>query len=167
MNKLERIINLKLNNFEIDVPVIKGTEPANVAEAKEAKKNGNPNGIFAHYPWDQCVADQLDRGYDEESANNICGWIKANYQTEFAEGDSLEGACWPGYEAIGMKDLDGRMVPNCVPIKDEQSKQSFVIPKPESGEQEDKYISRCMDAIGSEYDSQEQALAVCYSQLDK
>jgi hypothetical protein len=33
----------------------------------------------------------------------------------------LEDACWPGYEAIGTKDLDGREVPNCVPIKDEMS----------------------------------------------
>jgi hypothetical protein len=34
-----------------------------------------------------------------------------------AEGEGLEGACWEGYEAIGMKDLDGKMVPNCVPVK--------------------------------------------------
>lgn len=33
--------------------------------------------------------------------------------------DGLEGACWEGYEAIGMKELDGRMVPNCVPIKED------------------------------------------------
>lgn len=34
----------------------------------------------------------------------------------------LEDACWPGYEAIGMKPGDdGRDVPNCVPIKDEMS----------------------------------------------
>jgi hypothetical protein len=32
--------------------------------------------------------------------------------------DGLEGACWPGYEAIGTKDLDGREVPNCVPISE-------------------------------------------------
>jgi len=31
--------------------------------------------------------------------------------------EGLEGACWPGYEAIGTKILDGREVPNCVPIK--------------------------------------------------
>ena len=35
-----------------------------------------------------------------------------------AEGDGLEGACWEGYEAIGTKILDGREVPNCVPIKE-------------------------------------------------
>lgn len=33
-------------------------------------------------------------------------------------GDGLEDACWEGYEAIGTKMLDGREVPNCVPIKD-------------------------------------------------
>lgn len=38
--------------------------------------------------------------------------------TKLAEGDGLEGACWDGYEAIGMKTLDGKLVPNCVPIKE-------------------------------------------------
>jgi hypothetical protein len=34
----------------------------------------------------------------------------------FAEEGSLDDACWSGYEAIGTKNLDGREVPNCVPI---------------------------------------------------
>lgn len=34
----------------------------------------------------------------------------------FAEGDD---PCWPGYEQIGTKDMDGREVPNCVPIAKE------------------------------------------------
>ena len=28
-----------------------------------------------------------------------------------------KGPCWTGYEMIGMKDKDGRKVPNCVPKK--------------------------------------------------
>ena len=32
--------------------------------------------------------------------------------------EGLEDACWDGYEAIGTKMLDGREVPNCVPISD-------------------------------------------------
>ena len=48
-----------------------------------------------------------------------------------------------------------------------QVEEKFVIPQPEPNEAEDKYISRCMGAIGSEYDTQEQALAVCYAQLEK
>jgi hypothetical protein len=30
----------------------------------------------------------------------------------------LENPCWKGYEMIGMKDKDGREVPNCVPVKE-------------------------------------------------
>lgn len=35
-----------------------------------------------------------------------------------ADDAGLEGACWDGYEAIGTKMLDGREVPNCVPIQE-------------------------------------------------
>jgi len=152
-NRLEQIIKLKLNNFEISKPIAK--EPIDLKD----------------YPWEECIDDQLARYGDEETAKKVCGAIKAGMKKSFAEGDSLEDACWPGYEAIGLKDVGGRMVPNCVPIvKEEQSKikkEGFPIPSPESGEEQDKYISRCMEAIGSEYDTQEQALAVCYAQLEK
>ena len=37
----------------------------------------------------------------------------------------LDGACWPGYEAIGTKMKDGREVPNCVPIKTSQQFESY------------------------------------------
>jgi len=36
--------------------------------------------------------------------------------------EGLEDACWDGYVAIGTKDLDGKEVPNCVPIKEEAAK---------------------------------------------
>jgi hypothetical protein len=71
--------------------------------------------------------------------------------------------CYSGYEPIGLKD-DGS--PNCVPIKEEQSKQKFVIPSPESGEDEQTYISRCISSIIDEY-GQEQASGICYSQWEK
>ena len=51
------------------------------------------------------------------------------------------------------------------PKEFEVVKQGFPIPSPDKGEKEADYIGRCMAAIGSEYDTQEQALAVCYSQL--
>jgi hypothetical protein len=107
MNRLEKIINLKLNNFEIKVP--------------EKKEMIEPN------------------------------------------------PCWEGYEAIGTKIVDGREVPNCVPIKENQSKvnEEFVIPTPGAEESESDYIGRCMSAISGEYDTKEQALAVCYAQLEK
>jgi hypothetical protein len=39
-----------------------------------------------------------------------------NIFSKFEE-KGLESACWEGYEPIGTKILDGREVPNCVPIK--------------------------------------------------
>jgi hypothetical protein len=98
-NRLEQIINLKLNNFEIKYPEKAAIEP-------------NP--------------------------------------------------CWEGYEPIGLKD-DGS--PNCVPIKEEQSKEKFVIPSPENNESKDVYIARCNAAISDEY-GYEQANAICYSKWD-
>ena len=40
-----------------------------------------------------------------------------NREYLMAEEEGLEGACWEGYEPIGTKILDGKEVPNCVPIK--------------------------------------------------
>jgi hypothetical protein len=36
------------------------------------------------------------------------------------------------------------------------------IPKPNPKEKESEYVSRCMEAIGGEYDDQAQAVAICY-----
>lgn len=72
--------------------------------------------------------------------------------------------CYSGYEPIGLKD-DGS--PNCVPIKEEQSKEKFVISSPNSNEDEQSYISRCISDIGSEYDQEGQAYAVCKGKWDE
>ena len=72
--------------------------------------------------------------------------------------------CWSGYEPIGLKD-DGS--PNCVPIKEEQSKQSFVIPSPSGNEDENTYISRCISEISGEYDEEGQAYSICKSRWDE
>lgn len=92
-----------------------------------------------------CIPEEIKAGYEVEQAAAICiskydrkelsmkkftdpqrrVQSKLNFDkkyeginlTALAE-DGLEGACWDGYEAIGTKTLDGREVPNCVPIKD-------------------------------------------------
>lgn len=88
---------------------------------------------------------------------------------KMAEGEGLEGACWEGYEPIGMKEKDGKMVPNCVPIKENQAKvkEGFPIPSPSGNEDEQKYISRCIGEIIGEYDAEGQAYAVCKAKWDE
>ena len=89
----------------------------------------------------RCIGEEVSGGYEQSQAAAICYsyWDKENmskitdttskvmarvaYDTKFrginlmAE-PSLEDACWEGYEAIGTKDMGGREVPNCVPIKE-------------------------------------------------
>lgn len=87
-----------------------------------------------------CIPAEIKAGYEVEQAAAICisyydkdkmskitdtmGKVMARvaYDTKFRgiklADDGLEGACWEGYEAIGTKMLDGREVPNCVPIKE-------------------------------------------------
>lgn len=84
-----------------------------------------------------CIPAEINAGYEQDQASAICyetyrketGMSGVNLIASklreiqykgirLAEGDGLEGACWDGYEAIGTKILDGREVPNCVPIKD-------------------------------------------------
>lgn len=31
--------------------------------------------------------------------------------------DNMEKACWSGYKQVGMKDKNGKKVPNCVPVE--------------------------------------------------
>jgi hypothetical protein len=81
------------------------------------------------------------------------------------EDKEMENPCWEGYEPIGLKD-DGS--PNCVPIKEQQSKvkEGFPIPSP-GGESEEEYISKCISEIIGEYPEEGQAYAICKGEWDK
>jgi len=89
----------------------------------------------------KCISEIIDE-YGQEQAAAICYatyrkesmskikdttakvMARVAYDTDFrginllAEEGGLENACWDGWEAIGTKDLDGKTVPNCVPIKE-------------------------------------------------
>ena len=68
------------------------------------------------YPHDMCVKDMTEKYGDTYTAERICKCIVDTYSSvKLAEEGGLEGACWEGYTAIGTKEKDGKMVPNCVP----------------------------------------------------
>jgi hypothetical protein len=164
MDRFEQIINIRRALFRNEVPVAKGDKPVDVQEAENIKKNGNSQATidFADYPWEVCIEDQIKAYGDKATAEAVCGSIKAMYGSK-EEMDITPNPCWEGYEPIGLKE-DGS--PNCVPIKEEQKKEKFVIPSPLANEEEDVYIGRCISAIIDEY-GQEQATAICYSQWEQ
>jgi hypothetical protein len=89
----------------------------------------------------RCIGEEIGAGYEQSQAAAICYsyWDKENmskitdmsakvmarvsYDTKYkginllAEAD--EDPCTSGYEQYGMKDMDGRQVPNCIPIKED------------------------------------------------
>lgn len=59
------------------IVAIEGQQAPEVATVEaEADLFSQYLDMLAKYPWDQCISDMEDQGYDEESANAICGSIK-------------------------------------------------------------------------------------------
>ena len=56
----------------------------------------------------------------EKSQNLSDEEISKSYESDNEEEDkwdNMQKACWSGYKQEGMKDKNGRMVPNCVPVE--------------------------------------------------
>lgn len=84
----------------------------------------------------RCIEYHITKGYDQDQAAAICyqqaeeAFDCGCNQEYKEEGDP----CWEGYEMIGMKIVNGKEVPNCVPINEE-----FEIPTFDTPEEAVKY----------------------------
>lgn len=47
------------------------------------------------------------------------------YISKFLDEESKENPCWDGYKQLGMKDKNGKKVPNCVKEETEDEKKKF------------------------------------------
>jgi hypothetical protein len=76
------------------------------------------------YPQDQAYAICKSK-WDRQEMNKITDTMskvmsRVAYDTKY-KGINLKDAndpCTEGYEQYGMKDMDGRQVPNCIPIQE-------------------------------------------------
>ena len=59
--------------------------------------------------------DEMDKA-EELSDEEISKSYDSDNEEE-DKWDNMEKACWSGYKQVGMKDKNGRRVPNCVPVK--------------------------------------------------
>jgi hypothetical protein len=82
----------------------------------------------------RCVSSSKMMGEfpDEEQRLAVC---YSQYKQKF---NFPEGTCWEGYEPYGTKIVDGREVPNCVPIK---ASQDFITEYIPYDELEDQYCN--------------------------
>ena len=72
--------------------------------------------ISGEYEQDQAVAICIST-YQNETMSKPTELRIADKLSGILLLEGLEDSCWEGYEAIGTKMLNGREVPNCVPIK--------------------------------------------------
>lgn len=81
-----------------------GEEEEEGGEEMESSENpapvGDPMKNEVNWP-----VTKSENGEDYESDNE-----------EEDKWDNLQKACWTGYKQVGMKEKNGRMVPNCVPV---------------------------------------------------
>lgn len=67
---------------------------------------------------DGCMECKASGGCDMKMCKGHDNMYKSYHSDdeEMDKWDNIQKACWVGYEQRGMKDKDGRMVPNCVPV---------------------------------------------------
>lgn len=92
----------------IDMDTQAGEE---LGETIEKKKESDPYGGSS-----QDYQDHM--GYGDEKPVNPKLRTKSPELEKFVKEDEEENPCWSGYEMVGMKDKDGKKVPNCVPKED-------------------------------------------------
>jgi hypothetical protein len=59
--------------------------------------------------------EEIEKAFENYGEGSLTGGkLKMKGDSE-EDSDEMEKACWDGYKQIGMKDKDGKKVPNCVP----------------------------------------------------
>jgi len=108
------VVNPITKSIEIEDDVEKAED---MTDTKDCKCNG-------------CMECKAAGGCDMEMCKGHDNMYKAeelsdeevskSYESDNEEEDNwdnMEKACWAGYKQVGMKDKNGRRVPNCVPVK--------------------------------------------------
>jgi len=81
--------------------------------------------------------------------------------------DDLENACWEGYEPVGLKEKDGRLVPNCVPVDMKEEQFESYNDYPKSAKENACKVLKWRDEYGDEVKGMTQVGWVRANQLCK
>jgi hypothetical protein len=76
----------------------------------------NPIDTVIEVAEDNLEKSIMDNKIEDETDEEISKKYESDNPDE-DKWDNVEKACWSGYEQRGMKDKNGRKVPNCVPVE--------------------------------------------------
>ena len=97
----------------IEVPEEEDTEEESDAPEMEVEDGNESNPAPVGDPMKNEINWPVAKAHDVEDKEEI---YKSDNEEE-DKWDNMEKACWSGYEQQGMKEKNGRKVPNCVPVK--------------------------------------------------
>ena len=110
-----------------------GENDASTIESEDVPTVGNPNGDVYAENW---PVEKMDGQMKLETEKDTCDCttckekgiscnecpecMSKSYESDNQEEDkwdNIQKACWTGFKQVGMKEKNGRMVPNCVPVE--------------------------------------------------
>ena len=95
----------------IEMPKEEETEESEMESPENPAPVGDPMKNEVNYPVTKSQHED-----EEESDEEISKKYESDNEDE-DKWDNVQKACWSGYKQVGMKEKNGRKVPNCVPVK--------------------------------------------------
>ncbi len=109
INPITKAVEIEIEEDDEEEDDMEDTEGCDCEGCKECKANGG-------------CTEKMCQGHKkvEKSTELTDEEISKSYESDNEEEDkwdNVQKACWSGYTQRGMKEKNGRMVPNCVPVK--------------------------------------------------
>jgi len=109
INPITKAVEIEIEEDDKEEDDMEDTEGCDCEGCKECKANGG-------------CTEKMCQGHKkvEKSTELTDEEISKSYESDNEEEDkwdNIQKACWSGYTQRGMKEKNGRMVPNCVPVK--------------------------------------------------
>jgi hypothetical protein len=101
------------DSAEMEVEDSNSSNPAPVGDPMKNEVNWPVNKAYQDCGCETCKAKNIECDKCEEC-------MSKSYESDNEDEDkwdNMQKACWSGYTQRGMKEKNGRMVPNCVPVE--------------------------------------------------
>ena len=116
------------DSAEMEVEDSNSSNPAPVGDPMKNEVNWPIAKAYENCGCETCKAENVTCDKCSKCSEEMSKSYDSDNEEE-DKWDNIEKACWTGYKQEGMKDKNGRMVPNCVPIEksyDEEDKEEPV-----------------------------------------
>ena len=114
----------KFNSFETQLgESVVLTDKAKLSLYKKSQNSGYSVDILeeVYRRGYNCWTESFGGNANSFAFDRVNSFIAGGFAVELDE--DLKKACWKGYEAVGMKMKNGKKVPNCVPVKEEDAEK--------------------------------------------